>query len=159
MAQYHRRVSRLLSRDRQKRARLRELGIDYQFPGYAACTQPHTTPTHTVFTHNSDSEWMYTYTYKSHYSYQCVYKGNCLHGVKKKKSKINFYNLWCLVSHCSMVCVSESADISTSFPTWKGAHTDGPSDLTDSRTVLMSCRFARYTCVNREQGLFWLNAT
>jgi len=63
--QHQRRVSRLLARERRKRAKLKELGMKYDFPGYAASTRVHEVerPTHTVFeftdsppTHRSDSE-------------------------------------------------------------------------------------------------------
>lgn len=63
--QHQRRVSRLLARERRKRAKLKELGVKYNFPGYAASTRVHEVerPTHTVFeftdsppTHRSDSE-------------------------------------------------------------------------------------------------------
>lgn len=50
-----RRMSRLLSRERRKRRRLAELGIDYDFSGYRGVSNAMvTTPTHTTFTCDDD---------------------------------------------------------------------------------------------------------
>ena len=50
-------MSRLLSREKRKRKRFEELGLDYQFPGYRGiceATAAAKTPTHTIFTDDDD---------------------------------------------------------------------------------------------------------
>lgn len=52
MSQHRRRLSKLLALEKKKREKLKAIGIDYEFPGYAAAveaTKEHEKPIHIEF--------------------------------------------------------------------------------------------------------------
>lgn len=59
VSEVQKRVTRLLSREKRKRKRLEELGLDYQFTGYRGIcdtTATAKTPTHVIFTDEGAEE-------------------------------------------------------------------------------------------------------